>query len=116
MQGRDIPAFMSQVLGISTTLPKALTQAASSDEVRSLFTKVVLPVGIGDLTVGVGDGKFNNQSGILLDTAVSATETVPDRDAIIKMFDSAYRVVHSVFLELTKPIHELMQPTGVDDK
>jgi uncharacterized protein (TIGR04255 family) len=95
MQGRDIPAFMSQVLGISTTLPKALTQAASPNEVRSLFTKVVLPVGIGDLTVGVGDGKFNNQSDILLDTAVSATETRAFRDLLGPLHNDSYNLANA---------------------
>jgi uncharacterized protein (TIGR04255 family) len=116
MEGRDFRSFMSQVLGISTTLPAALVRIATSNEVRSLFTKVVLPIEIGDLTVSVGDGKFNNQSGILLDTAASATETSPDSAAIIKMFDSAYHVIHNLFFEITKPIHRLMQPTGVNDK
>lgn len=114
-RGRDIPSFMSEVFGISTTLPAALTKAATSKEVKSLFTKVVLPIEIGDLTVSAGDGKFNNQAGILLDTtASSSAETAPNLDAIMKVFDSAYAVTHNMFLELTRPIHELMQPQGAN--
>src|SRR4029077_9828037 len=71
MQGRDIASFMSQVLGVSVTLPAALSKAAVSREVKSLMTKVVVPIEIGDLTLSVGDGQFNNRPGILLDTIAS---------------------------------------------
>ena len=117
MQGRDIPAFMSQIFGISMTLPVALAKAAASKEVKSLLTKVVVPIEIGDLTLSAGDGKFNNQPGILLDTiASSGAEIVPSLDAIMKIFESAYSVIHKLFLEITKPIHELMKPQGADGK
>jgi uncharacterized protein (TIGR04255 family) len=115
-RGHDLPSFMAQVFGISTTLPPALTRAAVSKEVKSLFTKVVVPIAIGDLTVSLGDGKFSNQSGILLDTAAAATNTRPEMDAIMNTFNSAYSVIHNLFVELTKPIHELMQPHGANDK
>jgi len=115
MRGRDIPSFMSEVFRLSTTLPPALTKVATSKDVKSLLTKVVLPIEIGDLTVSAGDGKFNNQDGILLDTtASSSAETAPNSGAIMKMFDSAHGVIHSMFLELTQPIHELMQPQGAN--
>jgi uncharacterized protein (TIGR04255 family) len=117
MKGRDIPSFMSQVFGFSTTLPAALAKVASSKEVKSLYTKVVLPIKVGDLSVSVGDGKFNNQAGILLDTtASSSAEIAPELGAIMTMFDSAHDVTHNMFLELTKPLHELMQPQGANDK
>jgi|SRR5208283_2883873 len=116
IQGRDIPSFFSQVFGISTTLPGALTKAATSNTVKSLYTKVVLPIQIGDLTVSVGDGKFNNQDGILLDTIASSTgQIAPELGAIMEVFDFAYTVTHNMFLELTRPIHKLMQPQGAND-
>lgn len=116
-QGRDASSFVSQVFGISTTLPAALMSVATSKALRSLFTKVVLPIEIGDLTVSVGDGKFNNRSGILLDTTVSVSEEVaPEFEAIMKLLDSAYAVIHNLFLELTRPIDELMQPQGADSR
>lgn len=111
MRGRDIPTFMSQVFGISMTIPAAITKAAVSKEVKSLLTKVVIPIEVGDLAVSVGDGKFNNQPGILLDTvASSSAEVPPTLNAIVKTLDSAYNVIHNMFLEITEPLHELMQP------
>jgi uncharacterized protein (TIGR04255 family) len=111
-KGRDVQSFISGVLGISTSLPVALTKFAASKELKSLLTKVVLPTKIGDLTVSVGDGQFSNQPGILLDTTVSSSEIAPSLDVIMGTFDAAYNVVHELFVELTRPIHDLMQPQG----
>jgi uncharacterized protein (TIGR04255 family) len=110
-QGRDISRFMSEVFGISTQLPAALTKPATSKEPKSLLTRVVLPIEIGELTVSVADGKFNNQDGILLDsTASCAAETAAELDTVMNVFGAAYELIHNMFLELTEPIHELMQP------
>lgn len=117
MRGRDIPAFLSQVFGFSASLPTALANVATAPEVKSLFTKIVVPIKIGDLTVSFGDGQFNNQPGILLDTtATSSAETAPEVDAILTVFDSAHAVTHHMFLEMTKPIHEMMQLQGANGK
>jgi uncharacterized protein (TIGR04255 family) len=110
-QGRAVATFMADVFGMATTLPSVLKRIAISDEIRNIFTKVAIPVGFGDLTVSMGDGQFNNKAGILLDNTVSSVrETTPNIDAIMNMFGSAYSVLHDVFLELTKPIYDLMQP------
>jgi uncharacterized protein (TIGR04255 family) len=114
-RGRDIASFIAQVFGMSTSLPSALTKVAKSKVVKSLFTKVTLPIEIGDLTVSAGDGQFNNRQGIVLDTTVSTTAgTSPTLDAIMKIFNSAYSIIHSMFLELTQPIHDSMQPQGAN--
>ena len=117
MMGMDIPSFLTKVFGISVGLPTAITKVVTSKEVKSLSTKFVLPISIGDLTISVGDGQFGNQLGIVLDnTASSASETPPDSDAIMKVFNSAYTVIHDIFLELTRSLYELMQPQGDNGK
>ena len=116
-QGRPVAAFVSDVFGITTSLPLVFKRIATSDEIRNIFTKIAIPVGFGDLTVNVGDGQFNNKAGVLLDNTVSsARETPPKIDAIMNMFGSAHSVLHDVFLELTKPVHDLMQPDKGDGK
>ena len=116
-QGMDIPSFLSRVFGISIALPDVITKAATSNEVKSLSTKVILPIRIGDLTISIGDGQFNNQLGIILDNmAASTAETAADRSAIMGVFDSAYTVIHEIFFGMTRPLHELMQLQGDSDK
>jgi uncharacterized protein (TIGR04255 family) len=111
MRGMDIATFLAKVFGIATTLPPALMEVATAKQVKSLYSRVVLPIQIGELTIGVGDGQFNNQFGIVLDTTAASTEGIaPEVGAIMKVFDSAHGVAHSTFFEMTRPLHEQMQP------
>ena len=111
MQGRDISTFVSENLGFSMPIPSALTEVASSSQVKTLLHRITLPTEVGDLVVSVGDGVFNNQAGVLLDSITSATNgTAPDLGEIMRVFDSAYRVIHKMFFRLTKPLHALMEP------
>jgi uncharacterized protein (TIGR04255 family) len=113
LEGHNISSFIMDVLKISTKLPVPISRVATSNELKSVFTKVVVPVDIGDLTLSVGDGQFNNRSGILLDNMVSKTaETAAALDAIMTVYNSAYSVIHNIFFELTRPIHDLMEPQG----
>jgi uncharacterized protein (TIGR04255 family) len=115
-KGKDIHSFLSGVFGISVSLPEAIAKPAVSKELKSLFTKVVVPIKIGELTVSVGDGQFNSQLGILLDTTVTSAGIEPSMNAIMEVFSAAYGVAHELFLEMTQPIRALMQPEGADVK
>jgi len=114
MQGQDVQSFISSVLGISTTLPEALTKVAASKEVKGLYTRVVLPIKIGDLTLSVGDGQFNGQHGVILDWTASSHDLAPDLTAIMEVFGSAYNLIHHLFFELTRPLYQLMEPEGAN--
>jgi len=113
VRDRTTASFVADVLKIPTKLPLPILKIAASNEPKSLFTKVVVPVGIGDLELNVGDGQFNSQPGILLDTMISTTnETAAESSAIMRLYNSAYSIVHSLFFEMTRPIHDLMEPHG----
>jgi len=113
MGDRSMSSFATDVLKISPRLPAPILKVAASNELRSFFTKAVIPVGIGDLTLNIGDGQFNNQPGILLDTMISTTkETEPESTPIMNVYNSAYAIIHNLFFEMTRPIHDLMEPHG----
>lgn len=106
-------SFATDVLKIPFKLPVPILKVAASNELKSFFTKAVIPVGIGDLALNVGDGQFNNQPGILLDTMISTTgETPAEFERIMGIYNSAYYIIHNVFLEMTRPIYDLMEPHG----
>lgn len=111
-RGQDIQSFMSGVFGISTGLPESLTKIAGTKEVKSLHTKVVVPIKIGELTLSVGDGQFNNRPGVVIDWMISSHEVPPTKDELMGVFDAAYSLVHDLFMDLTSPIHDLMEPQG----
>jgi uncharacterized protein (TIGR04255 family) len=110
MQGQDVQSFVSGVLGISVILPEAITKPAASKRIKGLYTKVGLPIKIGELTLSVGDGQFSGQNGVLLDWLASSHEVAPDRTAIMEVLGSAHDLIHRSFLELTRPIFQLMEP------
>jgi uncharacterized protein (TIGR04255 family) len=111
LEGQNITSFVSDVLGFCITLPKPLNQAASPKELRNLFLKFVVPVEGGSLNISVGDGKMNNQTGLVMDSAITSTAQVaPEVDAIIKILNLAHDIISEVFMGLTKPIEQLMEP------
>lgn len=109
-RGKGIQEFTSGVLGVSTSFPKSVMKNAISDEVRNLFAKLVLPTKFGELNVSVGDGQFDNQPGVLLDSTGSFTNVAPELRKILEKFDLAYNVLHELFFEMTRPLHEFMGP------
>jgi uncharacterized protein (TIGR04255 family) len=111
IQGRHPMAFVAEVLGISTKIPDILLKFAKPGDVPNIFWRIVMPLEIGTLTIQVGDGKANNQSGIVMDTTISSTvEVPPDRAAIMKRLDDAHAVTNEIFLHITKPIYTAMEP------
>ena len=75
-------------------------------ELKGLYIRVVLPIKIGELTLSVGDGQFSGQHGIVLDWMASSHGVAADQAVIMKVFGSAYDLIHGLFLELTRPLHK----------
>jgi len=112
-QGRDVVTFMSEVLSIPLQLPGFMTAIATGKKTEDMLVKFSMPVAVGKLTINIGDGKFNNRPGILLDTsAVTGSATAPAVDKIIDVLNASYTILHDMFLNLTKPLHQLMEPKG----
>jgi uncharacterized protein (TIGR04255 family) len=109
--GRSISAFVSEVLGFRVELPTPVVEVASSKELQSLLLRFVLPVEGGVLNLVVGDGRMNNQTGVIMDvTVTSATQIAGNYESVIKIFNSAHDTISKIFLGVTKPIEDLMQP------
>jgi uncharacterized protein (TIGR04255 family) len=112
-QGRSVVAFMSEVLGISITLPGALQSLNQSSEISNLNLVFVLPIPRGTLTMTVADGKAGNRSGVVLITGVASKNAWPaNPDAIMKWLADAHGIIHDIFMKMTQPIHSLMKPNS----
>ena len=111
MQGMPPATFISDVLGISTKLPANFNKLVKPDGVPSVFSRVILPLEIGTLTFSIGDGKINNQSGVVMDTTViSKGPSSPDLTAIMSLLDNAHKITNDLFMDLTNSIHKIMEP------
>jgi len=112
-QGRSVASFMSQVLGISVSLPEALRSLGQSGGVSSLNLLFVLPTPHGNLTVNVADGKAGNRSGVVLITSLASKSPVQaNADVIMRSLANAHSTIHDTFMKMTRPIHELMKPNS----
>jgi uncharacterized protein (TIGR04255 family) len=111
-QGRSVVSFLSEVLGISVTLPEALRSLSQPSGVSSLNLLFVLPIPRGTLTMNVADGKAGNRSGIVLITGVASKNAWPAKlDIIMSWLSEAHDIIHDIFMNMTKPIHHLMKPS-----
>ncbi len=112
-QGRDVATFMAEVLGIPVQLPNFVTAIATSKRIENLLLKFSLPIAAGTLNLSVGEAKFNNRPGVLLDTSVSTSGAItPNIDRILEVLNASYSALHTIFIDLTKPIEQAMQPKG----
>jgi uncharacterized protein (TIGR04255 family) len=113
IQGRDVIAFMSDILRIDIRIPNFVSAMAVKKNAENVFLKFSFPVESGALNINVGDGKFNNRQGVLLDTSVAASKAIPARlDDALMVLSQSYEVLHELFLNLTEPIQHLMGPKG----
>jgi uncharacterized protein (TIGR04255 family) len=111
--GMDVSSFMSKVLRIDVALPNFVMALASQPQINNLLLKFSLPVKAGILNFTVGEGKFNNLTGVLLDTSVATSSAIdPKTDNIVHVLNESYTVLHELFFNLTKPIEASMEPKG----
>jgi uncharacterized protein (TIGR04255 family) len=112
-EGRDIGAFIKDILGITVALPEALTKHIQTGKSVKPNLQFAAPLSNGMLMhTNIGEGLVHNQAAIIMDTTIATTaEVSPDKDAIMTALNSARAVIHEIFFDITKPIEQLMQPT-----
>lgn len=107
----DFPtrSFLSEILGITIELPKALVPDETKPELVKPHLNLAIPIGDFQLTFVIGEGVISNESAILMDTIVSTTnETNPSIDDVEKALSYAHDVIHNIFVGLTEKLHPKM--------
>jgi uncharacterized protein (TIGR04255 family) len=114
--GRSPDIFLSEVLAFGVTLPHVLIEVAEPKRIQSAFQRFVIPVKMGTLTISVGDGKANDQVGVVLDTTVTSAAAIePNVDSVMNTFSAAHEIISKTFRGLTKPIEQLMEPEKLEN-
>lgn len=111
--GRPTPVFLAEVLGISVALPPALAGVVKKGQLPQYALQLTLPISNNIvLAVNFAEALVNGSAAVLMDTTASCNTGIPPGlKAVVDVLNVAYGVVHEIFLELTSPIHKLMQPT-----
>jgi uncharacterized protein (TIGR04255 family) len=109
--GRDAATFLSEVLKIELIFPEAILKHRAPDKSLKPFLVTTVPLTSGVLRLGAGDALVNGKPTILLDTALSTNNVVePNKDRVMESLNLAHTLIREIFLDLTLPIHDLMQP------
>lgn len=107
--GRSVSDFMSEVLGVQVTLPKAITSLAKI-KIEPLI-QFSVPVELGLLSMTIGGGTRGTDVLPLLDTSLLIQRPIgADVDEAIKALSDGRGVIHDLFRALTASIHETMRP------
>lgn len=108
-QGRSIRAFMNEVLGIKIEIPEAITRHTVDGDKIQPRIQLSVPVASGRLDIVVAQGAINNESAIIMDTTASTSQEIISSEDVMVVFDKAHGLIHDLFVDLTKPIQELME-------
>jgi uncharacterized protein (TIGR04255 family) len=110
--GNDVAGFLSDVLGFKLSIPDVLQRkiAPNGREKPSVILAVPLANGMR-MDLSIGEGAFNGEQAVLMEATVTSDASTPsNRDAVMAAFEQAHEVIHDVFVNITQPIHHLMQP------
>lgn len=114
-QGKKPLAFLADVLGINLTLPKALQSACLDGDSIEPVIQLTAATELGQIAISIGSGVVNNESALIYDISVVMLKPIEaDADKVIERFTEARKVIHNLFVELTRPIHDVLQPEGSD--
>lgn len=114
LAGREMSAFVTDVLGFSINLPSSVKALTPDGLTATSFIQIKLPVYKGlVVSISIGEGLVNNAPAVIMDTIVVAnTEVAPTLKAAMDALNAARAVIHTMFMEMTKPLHTVMQPSG----
>ena len=112
-QGKSGPVFLADALGIEIVLPGVLKSFGKSGSPPQYALQLTLPISDDtDLNLNLGEGQVHGNAALIMDTTVACNRGVfPDVVEIMKVLHSAHDVIHDIFIKLTGPIHQLMQPS-----
>jgi uncharacterized protein (TIGR04255 family) len=111
--GKSGPAFMADVLGIQVVLPDILTHFGKSGKAPQHALQLALPISDDTvLQINLAEGQVYSSTAFILDTTVSCNRGIlPEVAELMRVFHLAHDVIHEIFVKLTAPIRELMEPT-----
>jgi hypothetical protein len=111
--GRSIGKFLNEVLDVELTLPQSiLNNLPPGGEVRPHLSLTIPLKGGMTMVLNLLEGSVGGDRGIVMDTVVSSiNKAIPGEvESVMSTFDDAHDVIRSIFLGMTKKIHESMEP------
>jgi len=111
-KGHDVQSFIRDVLGLAVNLPPGVANIIAPGQNIKAHYQLSVPLSNNmNMNLVVGEGNVNNETVVVMDTTISTSgEVAADSKSAMEVLHSAQIVIHQMFLDLTQPIHALMQP------
>jgi uncharacterized protein (TIGR04255 family) len=109
-QGLSSVEFLSEKLGIGILLPESVKKFCNDAQGIKPNISATIPIQRGTLELRVSEGWIRNMRSLIMGTSVSMGDSFNTRSSLLEAFDAAHQVIHEVFVDMTRPLHALMQP------
>lgn len=110
-QGLSVSRFLTETLGVRLSLPEAIRRHGLAGAEPRALIQVALPCALGTLRLQFAEGEVAGESALVMDMTAALDEAIePEPAAVMKAFEQAHALTHDVFVELSAPIQEEMQP------
>lgn len=107
---QNLRQFMSENLGIKVSLPQFMNEAPASGDSTIPVMQIHTPLEFGSYGINFGEGKVNNHSALVMENVVAMQKEInADVEQMISEMTIARDLIHKSFVEMTKPLHKLME-------
>jgi uncharacterized protein (TIGR04255 family) len=109
---RSIGEFIEGVFGFSLALPSVVSKHIKQGSQPNPQIQISFPLSSGaSMLFSIREGAIKNERTFIMDMTISCEEPVaPDVEAVMTALTDARNVIHSIFVDLTTPIHSLLEP------
>lgn len=113
--GAPVREFLEKSLGIKIELPESIESSAADGQPIMPTLQLTVPLkNETTMSLSMGHGKIGDYTGVVMDSAVTARPTTlkpaqPILKDVMKSLDDAHAIISNCFVELTKPLHEMME-------
>lgn len=110
LAGTSRHEFLSETLGFKLAVPTAIDKLIDPNGEPKMFLQFFVPMmDGGELIIRTGEATVRNAEAVVLDLTVSHSVARDwDRQVILRTLDSARDVIHSTFVEMTKPVAHIL--------
>lgn len=110
-KGLSTLEFLRQVLGVHVTLPGGIEhRAVAKDQIQPAI-QFTVPIADGQMQISLGDGQKGNERAVIMDILVVLQRPMgTDVGMAMQALADARLVIHETFREITRPLHEFMEP------
>lgn len=117
LDGHTPMRFLRTTLGVAAGIPPAITRHAEPNAELGALVQLSVPLADGTMRIQFAQGLVGDEPALIMDMTVSQTESVePDAEAIMRALGRARSITHAVFMELSVPIADLMQPQAYEQE